>query len=263
MEHVLAKRVGLAACVLAGSSSWGQQVTVCSPAVRVSLNSGDRVCPPFCTFDQTVSGATIPLPKFDPSMGTLTGASVSVSASGSGVFRWTLFAEHAPGGYATNVRVRPSVSAPGATGVSADFMIPDCGQPVGRFEYEGTCSFSAGFGGSPARAVSSGSLGSYVGTGNLSLSSSVRFNAELFISGLPFLSWRDEVYADLTVCATYTYCGADFTGDGFVDFMDLDAFVECFEFGVCPAGRTADYNRDGFVDYLDLDTYLAAFEAGC
>ncbi|QOJ00005.1 MAG: hypothetical protein HRU70_05690 [Phycisphaeraceae bacterium] len=58
-------------------------------------------------------------------------------------------------------------------------------------------------------------------------------------------------------------CGADFNGDGFVDFFDLDAFVECFEGGACPDGKTADFNDDGFIDFFDLDAFVEAFEAGC
>ena len=58
-------------------------------------------------------------------------------------------------------------------------------------------------------------------------------------------------------------CLADFNGDGFVDFFDLDAFVECFEGGSCPTGRSADFNDDGFVDFFDLDAFIEAFERGC
>ncbi|QOI99888.1 MAG: hypothetical protein HRU70_05080 [Phycisphaeraceae bacterium] len=58
-------------------------------------------------------------------------------------------------------------------------------------------------------------------------------------------------------------CTADFNGDGFVDFLDLDAFVVCFEGEGCPPGRTPDLNGDGFVDFFDADTFIEAFEAGC
>ncbi len=54
-------------------------------------------------------------------------------------------------------------------------------------------------------------------------------------------------------------CPADFNGDGFVDFFDLDDYVAAFEAG-SPA---SDFNGDGFVDFFDLDDYVAAFEAGC
>ncbi|QOJ01584.1 MAG: hypothetical protein HRU70_14290 [Phycisphaeraceae bacterium] len=58
-------------------------------------------------------------------------------------------------------------------------------------------------------------------------------------------------------------CPADFNGDGFLDFFDLDAFVACFEGEGCPDGRDSDYNGDGFTDFFDLDAYIAEFEAGC
>ncbi|QOJ00133.1 MAG: SMP-30/gluconolactonase/LRE family protein [Phycisphaeraceae bacterium] len=58
-------------------------------------------------------------------------------------------------------------------------------------------------------------------------------------------------------------CPADFNADGFVDFFDLDAFVQCFDGQGCPPGKIADFNADGFIDFFDLDAYVAAFEAGC
>ncbi|QOJ01516.1 MAG: PQQ-dependent sugar dehydrogenase [Phycisphaeraceae bacterium] len=58
-------------------------------------------------------------------------------------------------------------------------------------------------------------------------------------------------------------CGADFNGDCFVDFFDLDAFVQCFEGEACPPGKDADFNGDGFVDFFDLDAFVEVFEAGC
>jgi hypothetical protein len=58
-------------------------------------------------------------------------------------------------------------------------------------------------------------------------------------------------------------CPPDFNGDGFLDFFDYDDFVNCFETGTCPDGRTADFNGDGFVDFFDYDEFVGAFEAGC
>ena len=58
-------------------------------------------------------------------------------------------------------------------------------------------------------------------------------------------------------------CGADFNGDGFVDFFDYTAFVDCFESGLCTPGTTADTNGDGFIDFFDYADFVAAFEAGC
>ena len=58
-------------------------------------------------------------------------------------------------------------------------------------------------------------------------------------------------------------CPADFNGDGFLDFFDYDDYVNCFETGVCPAGRTADFNGDNFADFFDYDAFVTAFELGC
>ncbi len=58
-------------------------------------------------------------------------------------------------------------------------------------------------------------------------------------------------------------CPADFNGDGFVDFFDYDDYVNCFETGVCPPGKSADFNADGFADFFDYDAYVLAFETGC
>lgn len=60
-----------------------------------------------------------------------------------------------------------------------------------------------------------------------------------------------------------TGCPADFNRDGFLDFFDYDAFVDCFEGGTCPTGSTADFNADGFSDFFDYDAFVEAFEAGC
>jgi hypothetical protein len=58
-------------------------------------------------------------------------------------------------------------------------------------------------------------------------------------------------------------CPADFNDDGFVDFSDYDAFVQCFEGEGCPNGRTADINGDGFIDFFDYDEFLEDFDFGC
>ncbi|XVJ59475.1 MAG: hypothetical protein HEQ23_08735 [Tepidisphaera sp.] len=58
-------------------------------------------------------------------------------------------------------------------------------------------------------------------------------------------------------------CPADFNGDGFLDFFDYGDYVDCFENGVCPPGRTADFNGDAFVDFFDYADYVTAFETGC
>jgi hypothetical protein len=58
-------------------------------------------------------------------------------------------------------------------------------------------------------------------------------------------------------------CPADFNGDGFIDFFDYDAFVNCFDVNFCPPGKTADMNGDGFTDFFDYDAYVEAFQTGC
>jgi len=66
-----------------------------------------------------------------------------------------------------------------------------------------------------------------------------------------------EVWAGLPACT------ADFDGDGFVDFLDLESFVACFEGEGCPQDASADLDGDGFVDFLDYAAFVEAFEAGC
>ncbi|QOI99969.1 MAG: hypothetical protein HRU70_05505 [Phycisphaeraceae bacterium] len=58
-------------------------------------------------------------------------------------------------------------------------------------------------------------------------------------------------------------CRADFNADGFVDFFDFDAYVECFEGGECPPGASADFDGDGFIDFFDFQGFVDAFETGC
>lgn len=62
--------------------------------------------------------------------------------------------------------------------------------------------------------------------------------------------------------ASLTICVADFNCDGFLDFFDYDAFVECYEVEVCGDG-SADFNADGFIDFFDYDDFVGTFEAGC
>ena len=54
-------------------------------------------------------------------------------------------------------------------------------------------------------------------------------------------------------------CPADFDGDGFINGLDFDLYVQAFEGG--DAG--ADFDGDGFITGLDFDFYVQAFEAGC
>jgi hypothetical protein len=58
-------------------------------------------------------------------------------------------------------------------------------------------------------------------------------------------------------------CVADFNNDGFIDFFDYSNFVDCFEGGECPDGRSGDANSDGFADFFDYIEFVEAFESGC
>ncbi|XVJ59144.1 MAG: hypothetical protein HEQ23_06990 [Tepidisphaera sp.] len=55
-------------------------------------------------------------------------------------------------------------------------------------------------------------------------------------------------------------CPSDFNSDGFTDFFDYLAYVECFEGALCPPGKSADFNGDGFLDFFDYADFLAEFE---
>jgi hypothetical protein len=77
-----------------------------------------------------------------------------------------------------------------------------------------------------------------------------------------------------TRCLITTPCGtaseffdlsakfSEFNCDGFIDFFDYDAYVQCYEVEACPPGQTADTNGDGFVDFFDYDLFVYAFENG-
>lgn len=61
------------------------------------------------------------------------------------------------------------------------------------------------------------------------------------------------------------FCRADFNNDGFIDFFDYTAYVDCFESGECPGSlpqRVADYNGDGFADFFDYADFVDSFERG-
>lgn len=89
----------------------------------------------------------------------------------------------------------------------------------------------------------------------------------------PAMGWRLEVasaiddsdriagwgYLNGRPAAFLLVCAADFNADGFVDFFDLDSFIEAFESG----DPRSDFNLDGFTDFFDFDAFVAAFEAGC
>jgi hypothetical protein len=67
----------------------------------------------------------------------------------------------------------------------------------------------------------------------------------------------------LTVTAPATLapdpCPADLTGDGALDFFDVQTFLNAFAAG----DPSADFNADGFFDFFDAAAFLTAFAAGC
>lgn len=54
-------------------------------------------------------------------------------------------------------------------------------------------------------------------------------------------------------------CLADFSGDGFLDWVDFAAFWDAFEAG----SHAADLNGDAFVDFFDVIGMYDLFERGC
>ena len=54
-------------------------------------------------------------------------------------------------------------------------------------------------------------------------------------------------------------CPPDLTGDGTLDFFDIQAFLAAF----AVSDPIADFNNDTVFDFFDVAAYLAAFAAGC
>jgi FG-GAP repeat len=54
-------------------------------------------------------------------------------------------------------------------------------------------------------------------------------------------------------------CRADLTGDGALDFFDVQSFLAAF----AASDPAADWNADGAWDFFDLLAFLADFAAGC
>jgi len=54
-------------------------------------------------------------------------------------------------------------------------------------------------------------------------------------------------------------CPADLTGDGYLDFFDVSAFLSAYN-SVDPA---ADFTGDGLYDFFDVSAFLGAYNAGC
>lgn len=54
-------------------------------------------------------------------------------------------------------------------------------------------------------------------------------------------------------------CDADLTGDGLLDFFDIQAFLNAF----ATQDPIADANADTIFDFFDVQAFLQAFAAGC
>ncbi len=54
-------------------------------------------------------------------------------------------------------------------------------------------------------------------------------------------------------------CPADLTGDGILDFFDVQAFLTAF----AASDPVADFNNDTVFDFFDVQAFLTAFAAGC
>ncbi|MBL8761317.1 MAG: hypothetical protein JNL50_08455 [Phycisphaerae bacterium] len=104
------------------------------------------------------------------------------------------------------------------------------------------------------------SRGTYGGTtypeGVIELASASPFNI-ITITVAPNPFFTNNFLLD-NVTAAYV-CVADFTGDGFVNGDDYDAFAGVFD----AADPAADINADGFVNGDDYDFFAEAFDAGC
>ena len=55
------------------------------------------------------------------------------------------------------------------------------------------------------------------------------------------------------------YCSADFTADRVIDQNDFFAFLHAFGEGL----PQSDINADGFLDFTDVDAFVQAYERGC
>ncbi|MBL4698320.1 MAG: hypothetical protein JKX70_05760 [Phycisphaerales bacterium] len=59
------------------------------------------------------------------------------------------------------------------------------------------------------------------------------------------------------VCVTF--CPADFTGDGILNFFDVAAFINAF----AAQEASADFTNDGLWNFFDISMFIQAFSEGC
>ena len=73
---------------------------------------------------------------------------------------------------------------------------------------------------------------------------------------------RNDPNSSLRPVLTVVYsmdCAADLTGDGVLDFFDVQAFLNAF----AAQDPVADFTDDGVFDFFDVQAFLQAFAAGC
>lgn len=66
----------------------------------------------------------------------------------------------------------------------------------------------------------------------------------------------------LGIMALYCDCNGDFDGDGDVDYVDIDMFIDCWGQPAVGGCAAADLNCDGFIDDEDLNILCCQVDAG-
>ncbi|KAA0215029.1 MAG: hypothetical protein DYG94_03740 [Leptolyngbya sp. PLA3] len=110
--------------------------------------------------------------------------------------------------------------------------------------------------------------------GAISVSTADSSKGRLALAGAPggalIASWADQrsgdydvyaqrVNADGTLGAGKTPCPPDLTGEGTLDFFDMQAFLQAFS----SHDPAADFTGEGTFDFFDVQAFLQAFSAGC
>jgi hypothetical protein len=118
----------------------------------------------------------------------------------------------------------------------------------------------------------------FQGVPEFSSTGSNTFQAEMFYDGTIRLSWLSMTSPDgiaglsdgsglspdfqpsnLSSTSGCFVCVPDFTGDGTLDFFDVQAFLDAFS----AADPAADLNGDTIFDFFDVQMFLSLFSAGC
>lgn len=63
----------------------------------------------------------------------------------------------------------------------------------------------------------------------------------------------------LTLYSAESVCAADLTGDGALNFFDVQAFLSAF----AASAEVADWNADGVFNFFDVQGFLNDYSAGC